>query len=427
MNTGGIETVAKTEFDRCNAAGGWFTSCLFLALAACQSSPESPGMERSDSAGIPIAYALAPLWSPGEGWTVGDEPLVRIGAIGGPPEYLLDWVVGAVRLSRGDIVVGEQMSGELRRFDRDGTFVWRAAGRGEGPGEHLALSFVGSLPGDSVVTFDRRSNRLQVFGPDGDVSRTVPIESPRSGSTATGVIGLSGRHLVMAFYDYRGEMPVGVVRWPEARIATYSLDDGSMRELMAVPGREQHIQRYDGGQVLYSGYEFGKGPRWTVMPGRLAVVDTEFFSVRSVSVDEGTTTGILRRDEPVQEVTSEHVDAYLQSMVRRNIEYNGYTRERAEALIPEWRKRPMASTLPVLESIHLDAAGNLWVEPYSLPGTPAPPFEVHAPDGTWLGTVAMPPRLKLDLTGLEIGDDYVLGVWRGEQDVEQVRMYRLQK
>lgn len=419
--------MTRTGFDRCNAAGGWLTSFLLLPLAACESSPESPGMERSDSAGIPIATALAPLWGPDEGWTVEDEPLVRIGAIGGPPEYLLDWVVGAVRLSRGDIVVGEMMSGELRRFDRDGTFVWRAAGRGEGPGEHLALSFLGSLPGDSVVTFDPRNNRLQVFGPDGDLSRTVPMESPWSGFRARDVIGLSERHLVMTFSDYRGEMPVGVVRWPGVRIATYSLDDGSMGELMAMPGGEQHIQRYSGGQVLYTAYEFGKRPRWAVMPERLAVVDTEFFSIRSVSLDDGSTTAILRRNDPLLEVTSEHVDAFLESMVRRNIEYGGYSPEEAEASLPAWRELPMAPTLPVLESIHLDAVGNLWVEPYSLPGTPVPPFEVYSADGTWLGTVAMPPRLKLDIVGLEIGDDYVLGVWHGEQDVEQVRMYRLRK
>lgn len=419
--------MSKAGFDRRNAVGGWLTSSLLLALAACESSPESPGMERSDSAGIPVATALTPLWSLGEGWTVGDEPLVRIGAIGGPPEYLLDWVVGAVRLSGGDIVVGEMMSGELRRFERDGTFVWRAAGRGEGPGEHLELSFLGSLPGDSVVTFDHINNRLQVFGPDGGVSRTVPMESPWSGFTARGVIGLSGRQLVVTFSDYRGEMPVGVVRWPGVRIGTWSLDDGSMRELISVPGGEQHIQRYSGGRVVYTGYEFGKGPRWAVIPGRLAVVDTEFFSIRSVSLKDRSTTAILRRNDPVLEVTGEHVDAFLESMVRRNIEYGGYSREEAEASVPMWRELPMASTLPVLESIHLDAVGNLWVEPYSLPGTPVPPFEVYSADGTWLGTVAMPPRLELDISGLEIGDDYVLGVWRGERDVEQVRMYRLRK
>ena len=73
---------------------------------------------------------MAPLWGPGEGWTIGDEPLIEIGAVTGPTEYLLNRVTGGARLSDGGIVLGELTSGELRRYDRNGTFVWRAAGQG---------------------------------------------------------------------------------------------------------------------------------------------------------------------------------------------------------------------------------------------------------------------------------------------------------
>ena len=192
---------------------------LPLVLAACDPAPESPHTARSDSAGIPITTALAPLWGPGEGWTLPDEPLVEIGAVSGPEEYLLDDVTGAVRLSDGGIVLGERTSGELRRYDRYGTFVWRAAGAGEGPGEHQRLRFLFRLPGDSVVTWDIALDRIQVFGPDGRVARSRRIESPWSGLTATGVIGVSDRQLVLTFSDYR-ESPAGVVRWPGVRIAT---------------------------------------------------------------------------------------------------------------------------------------------------------------------------------------------------------------
>ena len=85
----------------------------------------------------------------------------------------------------------------------------------------------------------------------------------------------------------------------------------------------------------------------------------------------------------------------------------------------------------MLESIRLDAEENLWVEPYSLPGAQAAPFEVYAPDGTWLGAVATPPGLGLGTdrvpVGFEIGEDYVLGLWRDELGVEYVRMYGLER
>ena len=398
-----------------------------LALAACDPAPESSLTVRYDSAGIPVTTALAPRWGPGEGWTIRDEPLVEIGAVSGPAEYLLDGVTGAVRLSDGGIVLGEQSGGELRRYDREGTFVWRTAGRGEGPGEHQWLTFLGWLPGDSVVTLDIAQDRVQVFGPDGRVARSRRIESPWAGLTARGVIGVSDRHLVLTFSDYR-ESPTGVVRWPGVRIATWSLDDGAVRELMSVPGDEQHVTR-GGGRITQTVYEFGKGPRWSVMPGRLAIVDTESFSVRSISLPDGATTAILRRDVPIREVTSEHVEAFVEWMAHRNVVYGGYSEEQAEASKPGWRKRPMASTLPVLESILLDAAGNLWVEPHAVYGAAVPPPEVYAPDGTWLGAVALPSGRGGLLVngGLEIGDDYVLGVWRDEQGVEYVRMYALEK
>ncbi len=407
-------------------------SAATLALGACDSPPESPGTIRSDSAGIPIATALAPQWGPGEGWTISDEPTLEIGAADGPAEYLLDGVIGTVRLSNGDIVLGEWTSGELRRYDRNSAFMWRAGGQGEGPGEHEFLTFVGLLPGDSVVTYDAALRRVQVFGPDGVVARSMRVESPWSGFRPVRVLGVSGRRLVMTFEDRQGEIPVGVVRWPGIRVTTFSLDDGAVATAMDIPGAEQYIVR-TGTRISYRAYEFGRGPKLTMMAGHLALVDTEAFSVRSVSLEDGATTAILRRDEPAREVTSEHVEAYVEWMARRNVAYGGYSEEQAEASKPAWRKQPMAPALPVLESIRLDAAGNLWVEPFAVYGSERPPFDVYASDGIWLGSVAMPPGLILrtvggsEDTGLKIGEDYVLGVWSGEQGVEYVRMYGLVK
>lgn len=323
-----------------------------LALGACE-SPESNITIRSDSAGITVATALAPLWAPGEGWTIAAEPLLEIGAVDGPGEYLLDGVVGVARLEGGDIVVGEWTSGELRRYDRDGAFIWRAGRDGEGPGEHRFLSFVGSLPGDSVVTYDGALERVQIFGPDGAVARVMRIESPWSGVRPLGVAGVSRRQLVMTFMDRRGDIPVGAVRWPGIRVTLFSLDDGAVAEVMDVPGTEQYIVR-EGTRTGYQGYEYGKAPRFAVMTGHLAVVDTEAFVVRSVSLDDGATTAILRRNEPAPEVTSEHVEAHVELMARQHIAYEGLSEEQVEALKPSWRESPMASTLPVLESIRLD-------------------------------------------------------------------------
>lgn len=400
---------------------------VVLAPGGCDSGAAGSGTLHSDSAGVAVATALEPVWGPGEGWIVDDEPLVEIGAAFGADEYEFDSVVGVVRLSTGNVVIGERFSGELRGYDPEGGFLWRAAGSGDGPGEHRRMLSLHAFAGDSLITHDLAQDRIQIFAPGGEFVRSLRIEGPWPGFSPGGPIGVAGHQLILAFADYN-EIPEGVVRWPHRRLATLSLADGAITALLDVPGEEQFVERYDEG-VLYQRYQFAKGPIFAAKEGRLAVADTEAYAVRWVSAADGATRRVLRRDEPMGPVTSVHVEAWLDQMADQNMTYNNYTQAEADARRPEWRDRPRAETLPILRSLHLDAEGNLWVERYFGPGVAPSPFEVHAPDGTWLGSVSMPPGLDRDAGAPrpEIGDDYVLGVWRDAQDVEYVRLYRLNK
>lgn len=402
-----------------------------LAAQACDSARSPAGTLHSDSGGVAVATAVEPAWGLGDGWTVGEPPALQIGTAIGDPDYQLDGVVGAVRLGSGDIVLGDRGSGELRRYDPGGTFVWRAAGEGEGPGEHQFLSFLGALAGDSLVSYDLALQRAQIFGADGELVRTLPIESPWRGSMPRRALGVSGRHLVMSFTD-NAEMPEGgVVRWPPVRVGTVDLSDGAVEAVSDFPGAEQVLEQYGEG-VAFIAYDFGKEPQFAVSPGRLAAVDTDAFHIRSISLADGGTERILRRGIAPTPVTSAHVDAEIAEYIETNVTYGGVSRERAEEMGRRRREDPRAPTLPVLRSIRVDEEGNLWVEPFFGAGIDVGPFEVFAPDGTWLGAVAVPPGLRRGFTadmapGLEIGDDYLLGVWSDAQGIEYVRLYSLDK
>ena len=87
-----------------------------------------------------------------------------------------------------------------------------------------------------------------------------------------------------------------------------------------------------------------------------------------------------------------------------------------------WESVPVSSHLPAYEQILLDQVGNLWAAEY-LVLDETPVWQVLDPQGSWLGQVAMPPGGRIS----EIGEDYVLGVWRDEMDVETLRMYGLVK
>ena len=92
--------------------------------------------------------------------------------------------------------------------------------------------------------------------------------------------------------------------------------------------------------------------------------------------------------------------------------------------------------MPPTSTIRSDAAGNIWVRIYDyheafvtagpsrIQTTRVPSqWDVFDPAGAWLCTVEMPASF----TPLEIGVDYVAGVWRDDDDVEHARLYRLTK
>ena len=172
------------------------STTLLLTAAACDTQPVPTGTLHTDSAGIRIATAITPLAGPGEAWTVG-ELLAEIGTIDGPPEYQFADVVVAVRLDNGDIVVADRGASEIRSYDAEGTFQWRAGREGEGPGEFRRLDFLGRMAGDSLVTYDPMLLRIQVFDPGGRLSRTLRAELPRDvgspgGSAPDRAVGVAG-------------------------------------------------------------------------------------------------------------------------------------------------------------------------------------------------------------------------------------------
>ncbi len=411
---------------------------LIAGSAACDSAPASVHTIRTDSAGTPVVTAIEPLWRPGEGWTIDDEPLVEIGAALGAPEYQFTDVVAAVRLSNGDIVVADRGASELRGYDEDGNFQWREGGFGEGPGEFESLDFLGATGADSLVTYDNALVRVQVFGPKGGSARTLRVaitegESAREAAVADKVVGVVDGLVIVRFVEYGDETPSGIVRWPLERLAALDLTDGAVRSLMVLPGHEAHVRVREGGGYSHGWYVFSRGPEFGAAAGRLAVIDTEAWSVRMVSPRDGAVTAVFRREVAAREATAALLALHLDGIEQIAFpDRDAAAPEDVARLRRMWSGFPRAPRLPVLRSVHVDATGHLWLQPYYVAGTDPPPFEIHAPDGTWLGSVSLPPGRKRAFVEyqapyIEIGDDYVLGVWTDELDVQYVRMYRIDK
>ena len=410
-------------------------AALVLTLAACDTQPPSTGTLHADSAGIPVATAISPQWEPGEAWTV-DELLVEIGTVDGSPEYQLADVVAAVRLDNGDIVVADRGASQLRGYDAQGTFRWRAGREGEGPGEFLSLDFLGRMAGDSLVVYDGRLLRVQVFDPVGTLVRTFRAELQRgvgaaSGSAPDRPVGLAAGRLILRFVELPDETAPGVTRWIDYRLVAIDLRDGAATSLIVVDGEEVELRQRDDGRYTEGHYVFGSVPEFGAAAGSVAVIDTEAYQIRLVSAIDGRAERIVHRDVEPAAATDAVFESHLEGIMDL-VARAGAPPEQADAVERMWREYPRAPTLPVLRSIHVDETGNLWLTPYFVAGAEPLPFEVHAPDGTWLGSVSLPPGLERGFIQyqapyMEIGSDYILGVWTDELDVQYVRMYRLNR
>jgi hypothetical protein len=406
---------------------------LAAALASCSPSNAGRGTTFTDSAGVTLALAEAPLWSTGEGWRFAREPLLQIGALEGPEEYQFTELVAVARMGDGRIVVADRGASELKVFGPDGGFLYPVGREGEGPGEFRRLEYVGVFGGDSLATFDRALRRVQIFGPGGEFVRSCLLESWGETAIPDKIIDLADDStLAIRYIDFGTEVPNGIARWPHEIVTTLDLRTGRPDSVAYVPGSEASVQARPNGGYSHGQYIFGKGNEFSARAGRIALISTDTFSVRVVGV-AGLPILTIRREVQPDPVTDDVFERYVEGTLGIVFPPEGTASPGDVALFRQSLfNRPRASTLPILRSVQLDAEGNVWVERDYLPGEDPPPYLVFRSDGTWLGEVAMPPALDRGFIPyqapyFQIGSGFLLGLFKDELDVQYVRLYELVK
>ena len=139
---------------------------LLSFFAACADAHPPSSFSVRDSAGLQISESPIPAWEEGQGWIIGDEPTLSIGALDGPEEYLFDRIDKAFLLSDGRIAVSNWRPSAIRFFSGDGTFLSSVGGAGEGPGEFRSIQMWRGIA-DTLMVYDARLLRVSAFGPHG--------------------------------------------------------------------------------------------------------------------------------------------------------------------------------------------------------------------------------------------------------------------
>jgi hypothetical protein len=366
-----------------------------------------------DSSGVRVVENSGPGWvDQAEAWTVEPHPEIVIrGDFGEPDHYLFQpWHV--VRLSDGPIIVGNQGTQELFIFDSLGTFVRAAGGAGEGPGELQALFGLFRCDSDTLMALER--SRISVWDKNGDFVRTIPLftgglppsrevhavstdctaglfvenVNPRP-QLVPGVNDIRATVLWAAFGNRSRDTIAAVVR-----DQTYIWQEGSELRDIWLPYAERSAWSANGDEVIV-----GQGDFELAVFGR-------FGQLRELIRWEAARSPLTGQDR-------DELARSLSELFDRIPEEAQYWPPVSDIPLPD-PKPAYVRVIASEKAVWVQQAGS-WDRSNR--------WWVFTPSGSWLGSVETPAELRV----LTIDDEFVIGVFHDENDVENIRLHRLRR
>jgi hypothetical protein len=345
---------------------------------------------------------------------------LSIGTLNGPPEYEFGQVQDVAVDANGGIYVFDGQVPALRYFDASGGHVRTLGGKGGGPGEYqdASLGVVIRHRDGRVVMRDPRNARLNIYTPDGAALPPVLVTSGLFTSQATTLDTTD--HLYLRIMTGRPERNKP---WP---IALLHLDDQGRIVDTLVPPVLPDEPLESGGTL------FARAKHWTFSPlGGFVAALSDRYRIEHFRRD-GTVLRIERNIPPVAVHPEEKLE--LEAMNDWRYRTQGQFMTNDKPTVPD--------TKGVIRDLAVGDDGRIWVKRYvaaekgdAVQGIarqgqePPPPqswrepnvHDVFEPDGTFLGSVRLPPR-----TGLSVKrGDKVWAVREGTDGESQVVRLRI--
>ncbi len=340
-----------------------------------------------------------------------------IGTVSGDPEYQMFTVNGARRLSDGRIAVANDGSQEVRIYDAQGVYQSSIGGHGSGPGEFNSIWYLGQFGGDTLVVLDGYLRRISYLHPDQGFIRSFNTEQE------LGLILIAQGNLADGRLVFGGGPLWGGPVQPEegfsrdrTRFLIAGLDGSLEQSLGEFPGAEIYIRSSEDGIEVVM-VPFSKAPAGAAWGNLIYVGISDSYQILVYDAG-GDLVRIIRLEQDPLPVTPEDIETYIQERVARVVDAG--ERRRMEEV---YRAPPPLDRMPAYRVFRTDALGCLWVEESRRPGDDVPVWTVFDSEGAVLGRVSLPAGLYVR----EIGEDYVLGVYTDDLDVEYVHMYRLER
>ena len=311
---------------------------------------------------------------------LADEPLVRVGSLDGPDEYLFSNIEGGVRLEDGSIVVADEQSYEIRMFDARGRHVWTSGRQGQGPGEYGGVRLLRGCPGTAITVFDWHMDRITRLARDGNVIDTRALAGTGVQPYGSPTCSPDGDLVFVGWPDSEWDVlqraAVGeTYRWEMA--VSWERDDDVVTLAEGIPGTER--RRYGGGSGPAT---WGRSLAFAVAPTGVWYGSADDYALEHVDWS-GHITRIARWAGPDLEVTSAHLDRYLSAYLARYdtpAERRSFERERWPGI-----RDDLPDRFPAYESGGLLALpdGSVWVTTYTR-WAPQKELNLLDPDGLWV-------------------------------------------
>ncbi|MGH7582282.1 MAG: 6-bladed beta-propeller [Gemmatimonadales bacterium] len=405
------------------------TLIAVFGLTFCSAAAAQAPVAR-DSAGVHIVENVAPIWTRHAAQHLDMTPVLSVGSAMGAPEEQFGEVRGATRLSNGDIVVADRLNYQLRVFGPDGKFIRRIGRRGQGPGDLQGIWSIYHLPGDVILVWDITNHRLTWFASDGKVRKTLNVDHPppiQDGRNTTGfslfVVGPLADGDVIA---YRGE---GRINPPAGMYSNNAY--GWRIDIVGHLHQTISLLHGESWEFKQSGYIVFDDDPYTARSSMVTVSDG-FWYTDGVSFElkkyspNGKLLRIVRERRLPDKVTPAEEAAYRKveideaKTLKLRDENGRAALVSANEAAMKWL--PFPERKAAFDALQADPQGGTWAREFG-DSTATERWDHFDPNGRLLGEVDFPAGLDV----FEIGNDYVLGRVKDENDVDVVRLYRLKR
>ncbi len=395
------------------ALGGACASDTEMEYSPCADTGATQPFVAEDSAGIAIrktscSFAMAEI-----GWTIDSIPDLELGGgETGPVQF--ERISGVAALPDRGVAVVDRGARELLYFDAHGRLLARLGGRGKGPGEFESPYLVRTPLSDSLLVFDGRLQRFNWYPVDAAVPPLIEVSHEPGIHGVRALQGIVGDRMLIEFHIFSQEMfqQPGVTREePKFLWIGTGSEDSVLLGLFQV--ERLYTLMNDGGRPHSAEIPFSAYPSAAVSDkGPLITSGNEFQVLRFDTA--GSLTQILRVDRRRNPVGRQDRHAYrlARSAVDGRDPEDGF---------PRLSDIPLPDSMPAFESLQVDQVGWLWAELFEFDSRRPSPWMVFDVDGRARGILSVPTGVTVH----EIGEDYILGTWKDEFDVEYVRRYPL--